>query len=67
MTKLAANSTIVIALVLAVIALLTAFGVDISQDQQEALIGVVAAVLALVGLWFHPSVPVGNTTTPPTP
>jgi len=61
MTKVAANSTLVIAFVTALVALLTAFGVNITQDQLEAIVGVIAAALALLGLWFHPGVPVGNT------
>lgn len=40
--------------------LLVAFGVDISADQQTAIAAVAGLVLALVGAWFHPNVPVGN-------
>ncbi len=60
MTKLAANSTLVLAFITALVALLTAFGVDISKDQLEAIVGLVAAALALLGVWFHPNIPVGN-------
>lgn len=61
MSKLAANSTLVVALVQAVIILAVEFGWDLTANQQGAIIGVTTAVLAVIGLWFHPSVPVGPT------
>ncbi len=60
MTKLAANSTIILALVTATITLLAAFGVEVTSAQQDAIMGVVAALLLLLGVYFHPSIPVGN-------
>ncbi len=69
MSKLAANSTILIGLVTAVIAFLVAFGVDVSQDQQEAILGLVAAGILVLGIYFHPAIPVGETggAEPPAP
>lgn len=61
MTRLAANATLVIALVAAVLALLPAFGVEVTKEQTDAILGVIAAALALLGVWFHPSIPIGNT------
>lgn len=37
--------------VTAMLVLLVQFGVDINQDQQQAIIGVVSAVLVLVGAY----------------
>ena len=57
MTKTAAILTVVNA----ALALLLAFGVDVSQDQQAAITGIVNAVLLLGAVWFDPKVPFGNT------
>ena len=40
---------IIIGVVTAVLALATAFGLGMTQDQQMAILGVVAAALALIG------------------
>lgn len=61
MTKILANFTLLVALAQAVLVALSLFGVDISKEQAEAIIGVIAALGALVGAWAHPSIPVGNT------
>jgi uncharacterized membrane protein len=61
MSKLAANSTLVVALVQAIVILAVEFGWDLTTNQQGAIIGVTTAALAVIGLWFHPAVPVGPT------
>ncbi len=61
MSRLAANSTLFVALVQAIIVLAVVFGWNLSDEQQAAIIGVTTAVLAVIGLYFHPSVPVGPT------
>lgn len=42
-----------------IFALLGAFGVNITDDQQKAIAGVASLVLLVLGVWFHPDVPVG--------
>lgn len=44
-----------------VLALLEAYGLDISPAQEEAIAGVASLVLLALGAWFHPNVPVGPT------
>lgn len=61
MSKLAANVTLVLAALGALLTLLVAFGVNISPDQHTAIDGAAAAVLALLGIYFHPATPVGPT------
>jgi len=63
-SKLAANVTLVIAAVGAVLTLLAAFGVSISGAQHDAILGVITAALAVVGIYFHPSIPIGKTSAP---
>jgi uncharacterized membrane protein len=65
-SKLAANATLVVALLQAILLLLVAFGVNVTSDQKEAVIGVTTALLAIVGVYFHPSIPVGKVDPPPT-
>lgn len=55
MTKTAA----ILGVVNAGLALLLAFGVDVSQDQQAAITGGVNAVLILLTAVFDPKVPFG--------
>lgn len=62
MSKFVANTTIVLALLGALEQLLIAFGVNITPDQHTAIDGIAAAALALLGIYFHPSIPVGKTT-----
>jgi uncharacterized membrane protein len=59
MSKLAANVTLVLSLAAALLALLPTLGVPVSKEQSDAILGVIAALLALLGVWFHPSVPIG--------
>jgi uncharacterized membrane protein len=61
MSKLAANSTLVVALVQAVVILAVEFGWDLTANQQGAIIGVCTAALAVIGVYFHPKIPIGPT------
>lgn len=61
MSKFFANVTLVLALLGAAETLAIAFGVSISPDQHTAIDGAAAAVLALLGIYFHPAIPVGPT------
>ena len=49
-----------------VLSLCVAFGVEITPDQHSALLAVGSLALLVVGVWFHPAVPIGQTTDPPT-
>jgi uncharacterized membrane protein len=40
--------------------LLVAFGVNVSADQQTAIAAVAGLVLSILGVWFHPAIPVGS-------
>lgn len=57
MTKTAA----ILAVVNAALALLLAFGVDVTQEQQAAITGIVNAVLVLGAAFLDPKVPFGST------
>lgn len=54
------KSASIVAVVNAALAALIAFGVDLSAEQQVALVGVVNAVLILIAAWRDPDVPFGN-------
>lgn len=55
-----ARSAALIGAVNAGLALLLAFGVNVSDAQQAAIVGGVNALLVLIAAWRDPSVPVGN-------
>lgn len=57
MTKTAA----VVAFVNAVLLVVTSFGIELSQEQQAAIIGAVNALIVLLAALFDPSVPFGRT------
>lgn len=61
MSKFFANITLVLAALGAVETLAVAFGVNITPDQHTAIDGAAAAVLALLGIYFHPAIPIGPT------
>lgn len=46
----------IIALVTAALALLVAFGVDVTQEQSAAILGFVAAVVAFAGFFIRSKV-----------
>lgn len=56
MTKTAA----ILGVVNAALALLLAFGVDVTQEQQAAITGGVNAALILAAALFDPNVPFGK-------
>lgn len=60
-TKVLASLTVLIGSVGVIYALLAAFGVELSQNQQTAVSGAAALVVTLAGLWLHPSIPLGET------
>jgi hypothetical protein len=66
MSKLAANTTLVLAAVGALLTLLAAFGIGLSGPQHDAILGALSAALAVVGIYFHPDIPIGKT-SPPSP
>jgi hypothetical protein len=57
MTKTAA----LLGVINAGLALLLAFGVNVTQAQQAGITGAVNAVLVLVAAWRDPAVPFGRT------
>lgn len=59
MSRLLASGAIVAGLVTAILTLLTAFGVGITEGERDAILGFVAAALGFLGVWFHPDTPVG--------
>jgi len=68
--KILATATALVGGIAAVYALLTASGIEMSQDLQDALTGVAGLVLIVLGIWLHPSVDIGDTSvnnaaTPP--
>jgi hypothetical protein len=56
LTKLLANTGLLLALVGAAVTLLTAFGVGITDAQVTAITGLASAVLAVVSAYFSPTV-----------
>ena len=56
MVKVLANSGLVLALVGAVITVLAAFGVGISDAQNVAITGLVSAILGVVSAYFSTSI-----------
>ena len=47
--RLKSEPALIVGIVVAVVALVVAFGVPISEDQKAGIVGVVTAVLALLG------------------
>ncbi len=60
MDKVVAALGIVVGSIAVVFELLVAFGVHITADQQTAIAAVAGLALAVLGVWFHPNVPVGR-------
>lgn len=59
MSKVMAALAIVVGGASSIFSLLTAFGVNISPDQHTAIVAVAGVALLVLGVWFHPSIPVG--------
>jgi uncharacterized membrane protein len=59
MNKVVAALGIVVGSIAVIFELLVAFGVNITSNQQTAIAAVAGVVLAVLGVWFHPSIPVG--------
>lgn len=59
MTKILAALAIGVGGIDTVLNLLGAFGVDLSDAQRGAIGATASLLLLVVGVWFHPSVPLG--------
>lgn len=59
MTKFLAALAIILGGADAVFSLIVAFGGHISPDQHTAIVGVGGLALLVLGVWFHPSTPIG--------
>jgi len=59
--KILATWTVIVGAAGVFYALLAAFGVELSQSQQDAVTGVLGLTLVIAGIWLHPSVPIGPT------
>ena len=60
MNKVVAALGIAVGSIAVIFELLVAFGVHITPDQQTAIAAVAGVALAVLGVWFHPSAPVGH-------
>ena len=43
-----------------ILALLNAFNIDLTEDQQKSIAGIASLILLLVSAWLNPDVPLGN-------
>lgn len=60
MDKVVAALGIAVGSLAVVFELLVAFGVNITPNQQTAISAAAGVVLAVLGVWFHPAIPVGS-------
>lgn len=63
-SKILATATAIVGSIAVVYSFLAAFGIEISQDQQDAITGVLGLLLVVAGIWLHPSTPVGDQPPP---
>jgi len=61
MNKVMAALAILVGGLDAVLQLGVAFGVHVTPDQHTAIGSVAGLALLVLGVWFHPSVPIGKT------
>lgn len=59
-TKVLATLTALIGAVSVFYSLSAAFGWELTQNQQDAVTGVLGLVLVVAGIWLHPDVPLGE-------
>ena len=62
--KILATLTAIVGGIAVFYSVLTAFGVEITQDQQDAITGVAGLVLVVAGIWLHPSTTFGDDKPP---
>lgn len=60
MSKVLAALAIIVGGLGSVFALLTAFGVSVSDAQEKGIGAVGALFLLVLGVWWHPDIPVGE-------
>ncbi len=64
MTKVLAALAIIVGGLDSILQLAVAFGVHVTPDQHTAIAAVSGLLLLVLGVWFHPDVPVGVTKNP---
>ena len=60
MDKILATLGVLVGGLGAVFALLEASGVDITKAQETSIAGIASLLLAVLGAYFHPNIPVGK-------
>lgn len=60
MSKVFAVIAIILGSAGTLLSVAVAFGASITPDQHTALLAVAGIFVTVLGLWFHPSVPVGE-------
>lgn len=58
-TKVLATLTALVGAVSVIYSLLGAFGIELTQDQQDAVGAALGIVLVVAGIWLHPDTPLG--------
>lgn len=57
--KIVATITAVVGSLGILLGVAAAFGLNLTQDQVEALTALGGVIVTLCGIWLHPSIPVG--------